>query len=61
MRGLFRGNLATVVKVFPASAIQFSTYDSVKDVMLLSQSQRGGGMGGSTVAAGPAGGRGVLE
>ena len=45
MRGLFRGNLATVVKVFPASAIQFSTYDSVKDVMLLSQSQRGGGMG----------------
>ncbi|GAB4821098.1 hypothetical protein N2152v2_008144 [Parachlorella kessleri] len=45
VKGLFRGNLATVVKVFPASAIQFSTYDSVKDVMLLSQGQgRGGGM-----------------
>lgn len=33
MRGLFRGNLATVVKVFPSSAIQFSVYDSVQVFM----------------------------
>ncbi|EFN55456.1 hypothetical protein CHLNCDRAFT_133793 [Chlorella variabilis] len=33
-RGLFRGNLATVMKVFPSSAIQFATYDACKDVML---------------------------
>ncbi|KAL4444943.1 hypothetical protein ABPG77_003993 [Micractinium sp. CCAP 211/92] len=33
-RGLFRGNLATVMKVFPSSAIQFATYDACKDVMM---------------------------
>ncbi|PSC76347.1 calcium-binding mitochondrial carrier S -1 [Micractinium conductrix] len=33
VRGLFRGNLASVVKVFPSSAIQFAVYDACKDVM----------------------------
>ncbi|PRW34020.1 calcium-binding mitochondrial carrier S -3-like [Chlorella sorokiniana] len=33
-RGLFRGNMATVIKVFPSSAIQFAVYDACKDVML---------------------------
>lgn len=33
LRGLFRGNLATVTKVFPSSAISFAAYDACKDVL----------------------------
>jgi hypothetical protein len=32
-RGLFRGNLVTVVKTFPSSAIQFAAYDLCKEVL----------------------------
>lgn len=35
LRGMFRGNLATVAKVVPSSAIQFAVYDSVKDMMTM--------------------------
>ncbi|KAK9813123.1 hypothetical protein WJX72_009417 [[Myrmecia] bisecta] len=34
LRGLFKGNAATILKVFPQSAIQFATYDCVKDAFM---------------------------
>lgn len=41
VRGLFTGNLATVIKVFPSSAIQFAVYDTLKEVMLSQESDKG--------------------
>eukprot|EP00887_Chlorella_sp_A99_P006533 scaffold3.g6533.t1 len=35
LRGLFKGNFATLVKVFPNNAIQYAVYDGCKDLMLL--------------------------
>lgn len=34
VKGLFRGNLATVAKVFPSSAVQFACYDGVQEALL---------------------------
>lgn len=34
LAGLFRGNAATLAKIFPASAIQFAVFHSVKDALL---------------------------
>lgn len=31
--GMFKGNMATVLKVLPASAVQFAAYDGVKDLL----------------------------
>lgn len=31
--GLFKGNMASVVKVLPASAVQFAVYDGVSDAI----------------------------
>lgn len=39
--GLFRGNAATVIKVFPSSAIQFAVYDTVKDIMQHTSADKG--------------------
>lgn len=32
--GMFKGNLVTVLKTIPQSAIQFAAYDQAKDAML---------------------------
>ncbi|CAL8462209.1 g1740 [Coccomyxa elongata] len=36
VRGLFKGNLATILKVAPQTAIQFAVYDTITDAMLRS-------------------------
>jgi solute carrier family 25 (mitochondrial phosphate transporter), member 23/24/25/41 len=33
LRGMFRGNMASVVKVLPSSAVQFAVYDGVGDAL----------------------------
>jgi solute carrier family 25 phosphate transporter 23/24/25/41 len=38
--GLYRGHAATLVKIFPASAIQFAVFNSVKDRVLAARQPR---------------------
>lgn len=45
--GLFKGNLASVIKGFPSSAIQYAAYDGTKEVM---QSWSGRGAGDLSTA-----------
>jgi solute carrier family 25 (mitochondrial phosphate transporter), member 23/24/25/41 len=37
LKGLFRGNHATLLKIFPSSAIQFSIFHGIKDKILASR------------------------
>lgn len=37
LKGLFRGNHATILKIFPSSAIQFSIFHGIKDRILASR------------------------
>ncbi|MEW5311648.1 MAG: hypothetical protein WDW38_003344 [Sanguina aurantia] len=41
-RGLFRGHLSTVLKVFPCSAIQFAVFDATKRALLHRKGPEGG-------------------
>lgn len=52
LKGLFRGNHATLLKIFPSSAIQFSIFHGIKDRILASrQPSVGGGGGGRDISS----------
>lgn len=39
--GMFKGNMATMLKVMPQSAVQFAVYDTCKDIMYAQAEQAG--------------------
>jgi len=51
--GLFRGNTATLVKIMPASAVQFAVYEALRDAL------KATGIFGGTVGAAHGGKRGA--
>lgn len=52
LRGLFKGNLLTVCKSIPFSAMQFAVYDQAKDALLALRPHQGDLSQGEKVAAG---------
>ena len=39
VHGMFKGNLATIMKVAPQTAVQFAVYDTITEAMLASMAR----------------------